>query len=410
MRKLHLILLTILSFLCLSCGVGRELQTIQVYQKDKDVESLLRSYEAYPKYHSTIEYTLINEINYESYEYGELKKFSNLAEADPEISMFFDSLLVARQARTLDSLSVLNVDEVADFYRMKGQEHDYLHNTLIDTYFSDIPTLDYQSMKILNNAFMDTDLYPLVNRPYVALRDSLLSEIFSVWNPYFSTEEQMLTDIEDVVREECQKYIEDGLKTIMEAVLKKNDRTFLKKLFKKQDIDEYTFEEYVNGVINQTFDPTVIESMVLPRLQEFINTSYHMRYALFNEYFDANCYDGISVDASPLSSTLIWQIGRGDVQRMQNIKDTATMLTVGSIALGFIPGIGALAFVADAADFAYAMGQDKKERKAIQSMSDTIYNDSMASVGEYLSYIFGSISKSRSDSEQMIRSIFIQDF
>ena len=410
MQKHHLISLIITYLLLVSCGVSKELALIQAYQEKEDIESLLRSIVDHPKYRSTIEYTLYNDIDYDIYSYESLKKFCGIADEDVEVSIFFDSLLVDRQTRTIDSLSVLCIEEVAGFYRENGREHDYLYEILKDSYFSDIADMDYQSMKVLNNAFTGTDLYLLVNHPYKELRDSLLSEIFSVWDPYFKAEKQLLDDIEEVVREECQGYIESGLETIMEAALAKNQRTFFKKLFNKQSIDEYTFEQYVNGVINQTFNPEVVEDLTVARLSEYLASSSRMRLSLFNEYFDEEDYSGIVIDSTPLNSVLNWQIGRGDVSRMQNIKDTGTLLTVGSFALGFIPGVGALAFAADVADFAYGMKQDSKEQQAIQSMSDTIYNDSTFSVETYLSNVFSRIRESRNASEKKIRTIFKQDF
>ena len=178
MGKNRCIPLIISSALLISCGVSKDLKMIQSYQDNKDVESLIRSISDLPNYRSTVEYTLFNDVDYDTYSYGSLKKFSELANSDVEISIFFDSLLVDRQTRTIDSLSTLGIEAVADFYREKGREHDYLHVIMKDSYFSDVESMDYQSMKVLNNAFAGTDLYPLVNKPYNARRDSLLADIF----------------------------------------------------------------------------------------------------------------------------------------------------------------------------------------------------------------------------------------
>lgn len=205
-KFIRFVLCIFLTALFTSCGVTKELRTIQAYQETSDVKALLRSISEHPKYRSSIEYSLFNDIDYTPYSYGTLKEFSELAGMDIEASLFFDSLLVDRQTRTIDSLSVLSIEDVAD--------------------------MDYQSRKLLNNAFSGTDLYPLINGPYTELRDSLLAEIFSVWDSYFRAEESMLDDIEEVVREECQEYIESGLATIMEELfinVKRYARTNLTK-------------------------------------------------------------------------------------------------------------------------------------------------------------------------------------
>ena len=80
------------------------------------------------------------------------------------------------------------------------------------------------------------------------------------------------------------------------------------------------------------------------------------------------------------------------------------------MALGFVPGIGAIAIAADVADFAYGLSQDGQVNKAIEQMANTIYNDSSHCIDNYLTDVFTSLTKSQKETENNIIKIFDDEF
>lgn len=222
-----------------------------------NVMLLIEALEQYPLYRGYTE-SFLYDKDYSKVEYGRLKQYATAAQNDAEATIFFDSLLLNKQTITIDSLSNLSIAEVGEFYKENSSEHDYLKTILRDAYFSDVQSLDYRNRKTLYNAFKDTDLSSDIVQPYHELRDSLLSEIKGVLIPYFNSEREMLTQIEEVVRYESQKYIDDGIEKIITAANEKNDRGLFKKIFKREAMDSFSFKEYVNDVINKTYDYTQI--------------------------------------------------------------------------------------------------------------------------------------------------------
>ena len=220
----------------------------------------------------------------------------------------------------------------------------------------------------------------------------------------------MLTQIEEVVRYESQKYVDAGIEKIISAANEKNDRGLLKKIFQRESMDNYSFKEYVNGVINKTYDYTHIEKLTKDRLSEYITSSNQLRAMMFNQYFPDDKNRNIYFPDSVLKNQLVWVIGRDDVSEIQSIKNKGTALTVGSIALGLVPGIGAIAIAADVADLAYGLTQDGQINQALTQMADTIYSDSSRCIDDYLTGIFKSLTESQKETENNIIKIFNDEF
>jgi hypothetical protein len=131
---------------------------------------------------------------------------------------------------------------------------------------------------------------------------------------------------------------------------------------------------------------------------------------MFNQYFSDDKNRNIYIPDSVLKNQLVWVIGRDDVSEIQSIKNKGTALTVGSMVLGFVPGIGAIAIAADVADLAYGLTQDGQINQALTQMADTIYSDSSRCIDDYLTGIFKSLTESQKETENNIIKIFNDEF
>ena len=404
----------LLCILFFSCGTTKkiskanELTLIKTSYEDGNIIYLIEALDKYPSYKGYIE-SYLYDYDYSSVDYSKLKKYANVAKNNAEASIFFDSLIINKQTLIIDSLSHLSVVDIGSFYKSNYIEHDYLKDVIRGAYFSDVQSLDYTNRKILYEVFRDTDLCSEIEKPYRDLRDSLLTDIMGVFNPYFESEQSLLKQIESAIRYESQKYIEAGLEKIIIAANEKKSRGFFKKLFQRTDIDKFSFSEYINNIINETYDCSFIEKLTNERLSEYLNSSKEMRSMLFNQYFDDHEYQNIYIP-NDIKAQFAWIIGRDEVSNIQNIKDVGTALTIGSLALSFIPGGGALAFIVDGADLVYGLSQDDRINQAIEQLSSTIYNDSLLCIGDYLTNIFKDLTESQKTTENNIRKIFNDEF
>lgn len=415
-RKSFRMIGTICLSLCLlstSCGTARKAQPTEADMiladyRSNDIASLILDLEKYPLSRNLTE-SLLYTKNYSGTPYSELKEYAILSDFDFKASAFFDSLKFERQEKVIDSLSNLNLQQIGNFYRQNYREHDYLRAALMPL-FANVDFLDYTSLKSLNSAFMSTNLQECVSPRYTALRDSLIYEINQKVDEYFDVECSILEDIKLAVRSVCEDYIENGVVKIVSSLAEKNDRGLFKRLFKRINIDSYSFEEYADILIKDNLDPSYIKKVTRERLTEWIDNSSRYREEMLRSYF------GHLPDASPLqrrqviSTPFVWTIGRQDINTITDIKMTGTALTVGSLALGFIPGIGALAVAADVADFAYGMSQDTKISNAMNQLAKTLYEDSTDSVEKYLDSVFNTVKSEVTHSKIATKRIFHEEF
>lgn len=384
---------------------AEELSLIKTSYEQGDVLFLIEALEKYPQYRGYIEAYLYNN-DYSRLTYGKLSKCAEKAKKETELFAFFDSLRINKQAFILDSLSSLGISEVATFYKSSYIEHDYLEAILKEVYFSDVRSLDYINRKTLYKAFKNTNLCSEIEKPYHDLRDSLLSDIMGVFNPYFESERAILKQIETAIRYESQEYVKAGIEKIIVASNEKNDRGFFKKVFNRSEIDQYSFQEYINRVINNTYDSAYIENITKERLLEYLASSKEMRSTLFNNYFNDYEYQDIYINDDIINTPLLWIIGRDNVSYIQNIKDIETALTI----LGFVPGIGTLGIIVDGVDLIYGMTQNGRIHGAIEQLANTVYNDSSLCINDYLTKVFNDLTKSQQVTENHIRKIFNDEF
>ena len=407
----------ILCTMLFSCGSTRkitkvdDLSLITNAYTQGDILFLINALEKYPLYRGYTESYLYS-YDFSTKSYGHIKQYAKVAQNDVNATIFFDSLLLNKQTITIDSLSNLSIAEVGEFYKENSREHDYLKTILRETYFSDVQSLDYRNRKTLYNAFKDTDLSSDIEQPYHELRDSLLSEIKGVLIPYFNSEREMLTQIEEVVRYESQKYVDAGIEKIISAANEKNDRGLFKKIFKREEIDSYSFKEYINDIINKTYDYTHIEKLTGDRISEYIISSNKLRSMLFNQYFSDNNSKNIYISDTVINKQLVWMIGRGEVEEIQSIKNFGTALTTSALALSAIPipHVQAVGVAADVADLIYSIWQEKGINQAIEQMANTVYNDSSHCIDNYLTDIFKSLAESQKETENNIIKIFNDEF
>lgn len=386
------------------------------YDPNDVIYSLIMYYEDASPKKSVQVANYIYDYDYSNVSYNTINRYAQAAQYNAYIEDFFNTILEEKKAQTLDELSKMSLEQVADFYKKNSNKYDFLQGVLRDVYFSNLDSLDYHSLKTLYQAFHTTDFSSIIEAPYMKLRNSLLTDIMAAFDPCFKSEKEILKQIEDVVRYEVQQYLDSGLHTIVHQLNIKNDRGMFKKIFKREAMDNYSFKKYANETINKVYNYSYIERLIKERIVEYLSSSKEIRSMLFNQYFNDVLYDNIYISNDILQSHLVWEIGRQDVNNIQSIKNMGTALTVGSVAVGVAAGIvsaGALApiaFVADVADFAYGMGQDSQINKAMEALANTIYQDSSMCLEYYINDIFSQLYNNQEITANNIKKIFYEEF
>lgn len=415
MKRITAGIFSLLLIFFVSCGGPRividERTEINKNYATGNISGLILNLAEYPFYRNHTETLLFDKFDYTRKSYSEIKEYAQLARFDFDASVFFDSLMIHRQENVLQSLANSPMESVGEFYRRNHKEHEYLFEHLKKVYFSDVGSLDYVNLRNLHKAFHSTDLGMLLDERYYFLRDSILNITVPYISDYFQLENEMLNEIEGSLRHECNDYVIAGTNSIIQALMLKNDRGFIKRVFKRETIDTYSFMEYAEILINNHLSPKHIRDLVCKKLDNYVVSTKSYRENLYdnllphlscNDYYINNTYENIN---------LSWQIGRQDVQTISSIKVTGTALTLGSIAVGFIPGVGPLVtFAADVVDFAYGMTQDSQINLAMESLTQTLYEDSIISIDKYIEDVFAALREESQRKQSELMKMIYEEF
>lgn len=408
----------LLSICTCSCSTTSKLppvetaeQIIGQHAQMKDPFILWEDIERFPANRDIIQTLLFRSLDYDNISYGGLKRLSMLAKDDFNASVFFDSLLIDRQTETLERLSNLSVKGVGEFYRKNGKEHDYLRDELKDLYLENLNEYDYLALKDLHNAFVETDLSETIDQAYFPLRSTMLKAIFDDFELYFEAEDLLLTDVEYNIRETLDGYASDGVKKVIADLSEKVDRGLFKKVFKREDMDQYTISEYASMLISKYLDPEPISDFVAKEISEYISTIYEQREEYISHYFD----DADTCSLYYISPELIKEgtlsinddnENFSDIQRLKTING---LISAASVALSFTPA-AAYTIPLDLLDLYNGIKEESKISIMMKDATKSLYASYTDAIDNYINEIISAISQSNKVSRYYIIQKFNEDF
>ena len=402
-----------------SCGTSRKVVTVEPSNMDvvrSHLQSpnpavLLNDLKSFPEYAMTIEPCLYG-ISYQQFGYPDLERFAQQAKSDVRASLFFDSLLVDRQASTLAYLSQqVDLEKVADYYRKNGKEMPFLKPAMKASYFSSVESMDYTGLKSLYFAFRGTDLEPLVFPRYSSVRKDLLSKIMQELNPYFAKEQTMLKEIDAGLRKDCQKYIEDGVRTVMVNMSEKVDRGFWDKMSEWKAMDSYSIEQYADKLIAENISGEYIRGLVEERLSNYVQSTTRMRFEYLMNYRPdvSQCQDYFMAGRMGLNTDFSMVADASGAERISNAKFVSGALSVASTVLGFFSGHWFVKLLNGASFLDDLTGQSRMEAQ-ISQMSNELYTTVARSVDDYLNSQIKWADDAREASKQYIIKTLNEDF
>ena len=414
--------IVVLAIISSSCGVSRKAvdiqptsyDIVQVHLRDGDPAVLLEDLDTYPEFKDEIESKLFKWIDYRPFSYGQLKRLSELSEDDYSASVFFDSLLVARQESIYELLSDMGIDDVGKYYHDNYADQDFLRSLMLETYFQDTENQDYYTLKAIYSAFRGTNLASYISPVYSARRKELLDIILSDFKDLFNAEKELLSNMESGIREQLEAYIQEGVVNITSEFSERVDRGLIKRTFKRKDIDNYTIQEYAAKLISENLDQEYMTKMISTPLFDYLSGSMRLREEMLSDYQeDANVCDKYYVPMDLLSEFgLNMSVSNDKATQIQTIKTTNEVVSVASIALSFSPA-GWLAWVGrafDVVDLYNGFTEDSKIKTMMESFSSSLYTDVEKSVGQYLDSLFSEVSNKRKETELYIIRRINEDF
>ena len=386
-------------------------QIVSEHLSQRDPIDLLDDLDKYPEFKDRIENTLYRRINYDDFDYMELKEFLLLAQDDFDASVFFDSLLVDRQESVLSSLAEEDdIFQVGIFYRNNSQQYDFLHDALKEAYFGDVNNLEYYGLKHLHMAFINTDLDKLVYPRYFSVRNEIVTGIMDELNPYFALEKDMLDEIDEEIRNDLEAYIENGVVSVVSELSEKVDRGFLKRTFRRKDMDNYSITEYAEKLIRDYLDQDYISDVINTGMSNFIKASTFSRMDYLEYYCeDASENSHYYISGEYVSDAIDLVTDKSKVKDIQNLKTFNNVTTIASFAIMFTP-VGWAGLLIDALDMYNGLTESSKVNTMMDQLSEALYVSCTEQVDKYMSDLYTDIDKAREESKNYITRYFYEIF
>ena len=393
-----------------SCGAAKvvvneptSFEIVSSHLESGDPKVLLGDLAEYPEHTDLIENQLYHGIVYHNFTYNQIKELAELAQEDFRASVYFDSLLVAREEGTLKYLQPKSINEVGAFYRANGQTMDFLRDNLKEAYFDNIAGLDYYGLKTLHSAFLDTDLDSIVLPTYLDTRKRLLAAILSELEPYFMEEEESLDNIDTAIRSELEDYIEEGVVSVAAGLSEKLDRGILKRVFKRRDIDNYSITEYTERLVGQYIDGRYISDYIIQGFSDYVTTSTEIRGESLSNYLDnaKTCQAYYIPEIRNANNSFLLTADKSQASRIQSLKTFNDATAVTSVTLAFTP-VGWVSLAVDALDFYNGFTEESKVQTMLDRLTESLYASISDSIDAYMKELYSNINHAREESKDFI--------
>ena len=167
MKKVVSIVIIVVEIVLTSCTGAKKVTTAIA---GDDVEELIVDSYKYPKQSENIKNYLTSK-DYMSASYGDLMLYREISIYDEQLYDYFSDVIGQKEDSIVSSLSTMGIHEIAEYYKAKEDEHNFLNEILYETFVANSDDLSYDDVKAMYTAFISTDLEEPLRDKYIARRD-----------------------------------------------------------------------------------------------------------------------------------------------------------------------------------------------------------------------------------------------
>ena len=135
-----------------------------------DVKELIIDNYKFPKHSEDIVNYLMAK-DYASASYTELLQYQNLSIYDEQLGNHFNNILRDREDSVISALATKNIREIAEYYKSRPDEQDFLNPVLFETFVTNSDYLSYEDVKALSVEFSSTDLEDSLTAKFINRRN-----------------------------------------------------------------------------------------------------------------------------------------------------------------------------------------------------------------------------------------------
>lgn len=167
MNKLINVIVIVSSILFASCSVSKKVATAIA---GDDVEELIVDSYKYPKQNEKIKSYLMSK-DYMSTSYGDIMLYREISIYDEQLYDFFTGIIDQKEDSIVSTLSTMGINEIAEYYKAKDDEQNFLNEIFYETFVNSSDDLSYDELKALYAEFTSTELEEPLRDKYIARRD-----------------------------------------------------------------------------------------------------------------------------------------------------------------------------------------------------------------------------------------------
>ena len=288
----------------------------------------------------------------------------------------------------------------------------------LDAALSRVESTSQEQVELIS-LIRDIDVRRVAQANVTVLRElkSCTAEI-ATFNQYLHNVSNYLNAVNELnanLKNRCRAYLNEGLPKIVEETNNKINRDLFDKLFSRHKSDSYSIKEYVDLIVQENYNSSIIESMLVDNFNIFIDECLQNRLIILEQFVEDPSLCNYTMEPIDREAYVKPSIPFNHIDAIQAIKADINWWSVGLTAAGFIPGLGtAISLTADAVDILYGLYADREESKLIKQHMESFATDLFANyhqncnfnINQFYSKIHTDIEKSQNE----FKKFFYENF
>jgi hypothetical protein len=415
MRYVRLSIFVYVIILFCGCGTSKK-----VAQQEKEIADAIYEADiyklidihAYSMIDNDVIEIYLSNTSYDEYEYKDILDFCEYAKHNTIVWEIFNDKRIAFENSIIEYISTLSLESLCDYYLNHQEYASFISPVIEYSILTDLDQMDYRFVRNLHNCWEGTVFSPQIDSIYNIMREDLLPKINEKLERHFEHESSLLLDLENSIVDYSKMMIQN-LPIIIDSSLVKINRDLFDKIFKSDNIDNYSDYEYVESLVSRYLPEDEFKTILFDQLQSYVSTCNSSRYEIIETFIGQTDQTNISLEVPSEIMYSNFNFNYGPLDNISQLKRLSQMYDIASLTAAFATA-GTTEIILDAADFAFGFWLENKKTKKIishlQNLSDNLLEEysskSKANINNYFSLLKDNLKDSQNTLYEYIQTNF----
>jgi hypothetical protein len=298
MRYVRLSIFVYVIILFCGCGTSKK-----VAQQEKEIADAIYEADiyklidihAYSMIDNDVIEIYLSNTSYDEYEYKDILDFCEYAKHNTIVWEIFNDKRIAFENSIIEYISTLSLESLCDYYLNHQEYASFISPVIEYSILTDLDQMDYRFVRNLHNCWEGTVFSPQIDSIYNIMREDLLPKINEKLERHFEHESSLLLDLENSIVDYSKMMIQN-LPIIIDSSLVKINRDLFDKIFKSDNIDNYSDYEYVESLVSRYLPEDEFKTILFDQLQSYVSTCNSSRYEIIETFIGQTDQTNISLE------------------------------------------------------------------------------------------------------------------